>query len=79
MLVVTGNLRKLQKFRDEMIEGTAAFRDARDAAKLNTRKKRREQDTRVAPWDNFAEKNKQEDLEAAQKLAAAEKESPPTK
>lgn len=67
MLVVTGNLRKLQKFRDEMTEGTVGGRAYRDSKKLATREKRREDDTRVAPWDNFTQKNKQEDLEAAKR------------
>jgi hypothetical protein len=66
MFVVTGNLRKLQKFRDDMIEGTAAYRATRDAKKLETRKKRKK-GKRIAPWDNFAERNKQEDADAAQK------------
>ena len=42
MLVVTTNLRKLQKFRDEMRENPSVSRDDRDAAQLAMRKKRRE-------------------------------------
>ncbi|MCU1447473.1 hypothetical protein [Cryobacterium sp.] len=67
MLVVTGNLRKLQNFRDEMTANTSVSRDDRDAAQLAARKKRRENNTRIAPWDNFAAKNKEEDRLAARK------------
>jgi len=63
MLVVSGNLRKIQKFRDESTEGTPADRDRLAATKLRNRETRRTNKDRVAQWDNFREKNKQEDEE----------------
>lgn len=74
MLVATANLRKLQAFRDELAGGTPETRAERDALKLNARKKRRENDKRIAPWDNFAAKNKERDRQHA-----AEKKEPPGK
>lgn len=65
MLVVTGNLRKLQKFRDDMTQGTPDELDTRKATKLATRLKRRNKKNRIAPWDSFIAKNKADDKAAA--------------
>lgn len=76
MLAVAGNLRKLQKFRDDMTDGTQEYRDARNATKLATRQKRRNNENRIAPWDNFQAKNKADD-EAAAKEKVANRRNPP--
>ncbi len=74
MLVVTGNLRKLQKFRDEMTEGSVEDRDKKKATKLSTRLGRHNSKNRIAPWDNFVAKNKaKDDAAAAEKLVAEQR------
>lgn len=54
-LVVAGNLRKLQKFRDEMLRPESDDEPAdRQARKLAIRRKRKHRkDKRVAAWDDF--------------------------
>ncbi|TFC48934.1 hypothetical protein [Cryobacterium shii] len=53
-LIVAGNLRKLQKFRDEMLKPESdAERADRQARKLEIRRKRKNRKKRVAAWDDF--------------------------
>lgn len=60
ILVVAGNLRKLQAFRDEMLEGTAEQRQLRRDRKLAARERRKNKKDRIAPWDNFAQRQRAE-------------------
>ncbi|QEE62453.1 hypothetical protein FVA74_13380 [Salinibacterium sp. dk2585] len=60
VLVVTGNLRKLQAFRDEMLEGSEDHRRVRQERKLAARERRRNKKDRIAPWDNFAQRQRAE-------------------
>lgn len=52
-LFVTVNLRKIQKFRDEIVNYTAEQRAVRAERKQAVRRNRRTRDDRQAPWDNF--------------------------
>jgi hypothetical protein len=77
-LVVAGNLRKLQSFRDEMLEGTEEQRRLRQERKLAARERRRNKKDRVAPWDNFAQRQRAEkDAEAAAAASASTSTSRP--
>jgi hypothetical protein len=63
LLFVTVNLRKIQKFRDELVNHTPADQQVRAGRKLAVRKQRRSRDDRQAPWDNFTKRSEYEDSE----------------
>jgi hypothetical protein len=75
-LVVSANLRKLQKMRDDWERfDTDEQREAHREAKQRYRQARRKNEKRVAPWDNFQSRNAAEDLEAPS--PATEPDPPP--
>jgi hypothetical protein len=53
LLFVTVNLRKIQKFRDELVDFTPAERVLRSQRKQAVKENRRTRKDRQAPWDNF--------------------------
>lgn len=67
LLYAAGNLRALEKFRDELVdpdtdEDLETYFDNKHAAKM---KRKAEAKMRIGAWNNFAEREAEEDAEQA--------------